>query len=270
MRYKIGEISRLLGIPSHVIRFYERRGLVDPEKDYANNYRSYEEFDLLKLLQCRHYRGFGFSLADSVELVNEASSAQLSARLEMRRKDLDEEISRLSEARASLDLSIENSKSFDAELGETRFRDKPPFLWLYSHNEHREPCRDDQIARATERLMEEGVQPRLRFMCLIEREALAGSGPLCYAWGLGIREEEAVCFPKESAKLFRRIEGGRYLCCLVSNDKECRISREQFAPLVARVSAEALAARGPAVAEILAVAHEGGAVVSRLELSMPV
>jgi len=270
MRYKIGEISRLLGIPDHVIRFYERRGLVEPEKDYASNYRSYEEFDLLKLLQCRHYRGFGFSLADSVDLVNEADPAELRSRLEERRKELDEELARLAEARESLGHCIENAESFGEALGETRFCEEPSLLWLYSHNERREPCCDDRIARATEELMEDGVQPRLRFLCVIDREALLGSGRLRYSWGLAIREEDAVGLPEAAESLMRRIEGGRYLSTLIANDRDCIIEREHFAPLLARARGENLEPRGPALAELLAVAHEGGEIVSRLEVSIPV
>lgn len=42
MSFSIGEFSELVGIPSSTLRFYEKEGLITPDRD-KNNLRTYSE-----------------------------------------------------------------------------------------------------------------------------------------------------------------------------------------------------------------------------------
>ena len=42
MKYKIGDVARILGISTDLLRYYEKKGVVRPVKDKANDYRYYE------------------------------------------------------------------------------------------------------------------------------------------------------------------------------------------------------------------------------------
>ena len=44
--YKVGEIAKFYGVSVDTVRFYDRKGVLRPEKKTDNNYRSYnkEEF----------------------------------------------------------------------------------------------------------------------------------------------------------------------------------------------------------------------------------
>jgi len=46
---KISEVAEILGLSVTAIRFYERRGLLEAEKDTANGYRYYREEDIDRL-----------------------------------------------------------------------------------------------------------------------------------------------------------------------------------------------------------------------------
>ncbi len=48
-KYRIGEVAQLVGMAPHVIRFYETRGIVNPEQDDENNYRYYNYRDICRL-----------------------------------------------------------------------------------------------------------------------------------------------------------------------------------------------------------------------------
>lgn len=63
-QYKIGEISALLGISPETLRFYEKRGLLQPEKSPHNGYRSYSQNDLYRLLDIIFYRRLDLGLDD--------------------------------------------------------------------------------------------------------------------------------------------------------------------------------------------------------------
>ena len=62
MRYKIGDVARILGISPDLIRYYEEKGVVSPQKDPYNNYRYYDTWDINFLLDCLWYKNFGFGI----------------------------------------------------------------------------------------------------------------------------------------------------------------------------------------------------------------
>lgn len=42
-RYTIGQLAKLAGISAKTLRIYERKGLLTPERNLDNNYRTYGE-----------------------------------------------------------------------------------------------------------------------------------------------------------------------------------------------------------------------------------
>ena len=85
MKYRIGSFKRLTGFSEATLRYYERLGLLSPSRDDGNDYRSYDEEDLLQLVQVSQYSGFDIPLAElpgeGRELSAEAMRALLGERL---------------------------------------------------------------------------------------------------------------------------------------------------------------------------------------------
>lgn len=73
LKYKIGEVSKILNIPVETIRFYETKNLIHPEKDESSNYRYYDVWDMNRLLDYKKYRELEFSLGESLEIIKSAS-----------------------------------------------------------------------------------------------------------------------------------------------------------------------------------------------------
>lgn len=51
--YRIGEVSRLTGVKTATIRFYENCGFIGPVERASNNYRIYQERHIFQLRVCR-------------------------------------------------------------------------------------------------------------------------------------------------------------------------------------------------------------------------
>ncbi|MBR0404223.1 MAG: MerR family transcriptional regulator, partial [Eggerthellaceae bacterium] len=66
-RYRIGKISELIGISSEALRYYEREGLVAPEKSADSGYRSYSAWDVHVLIRTRMYRKYGLTLDETMQ-----------------------------------------------------------------------------------------------------------------------------------------------------------------------------------------------------------
>ncbi len=73
MRYRISEISRLLGISPQSIRFYEKYGIVPCDVDKHNGYRTYDMSSIYTLLNSRQYQNCGFTVAETSELLQSGS-----------------------------------------------------------------------------------------------------------------------------------------------------------------------------------------------------
>lgn len=65
---RIGELSRLVGVPSATIRYYERRGLLSRPERTTSGYRSYPAEAGLQLRLIRWAKGVGFTLREIREL----------------------------------------------------------------------------------------------------------------------------------------------------------------------------------------------------------
>jgi len=72
---RINEVEHELGITRANVRFYEREGLVDPERD-ANGYRNYSEADVERLRQVLVLRKLGMPVADIKGLLDGDVSLQ--------------------------------------------------------------------------------------------------------------------------------------------------------------------------------------------------
>ena len=73
MKYKIGEVARLLGVSIEAIRFFEKRGLINPTRDEISGYRMYSAAELNVLMRIRGYAKCGFTLAETASLIEALS-----------------------------------------------------------------------------------------------------------------------------------------------------------------------------------------------------
>ncbi|SHJ02217.1 MerR family transcriptional regulator [Pseudobutyrivibrio xylanivorans] len=67
---KIGEASERLGISISNIRFYEKKGLIDPVRDKESKYRDYTEADLDEIKQIIVLRKMGMSIETITDIQN--------------------------------------------------------------------------------------------------------------------------------------------------------------------------------------------------------
>ena len=68
--YNIGKFADITGLTKRALRFYESKGLLKPQKDKINNYRTYCESDFQKALKIEFYKSLGFSLDEIGEILN--------------------------------------------------------------------------------------------------------------------------------------------------------------------------------------------------------
>lgn len=92
MRYKIGDVARILGISPDLIRYYEEKGVVSPEKDPYNNYRYYNTWDINFLIDCLWFKNFGFGIEQVAHIVSHNTYDDLLTSLSRRGDEILENI----------------------------------------------------------------------------------------------------------------------------------------------------------------------------------
>ena len=88
MRYSIGDVSRVLGMTTSALHFYEKEGIIDTPKVESGR-RYYEESDINRLLSAKKYRAMGVPVRDIAEQFssNGMTGDQVLARMREKREE---------------------------------------------------------------------------------------------------------------------------------------------------------------------------------------
>ncbi|WP_206099997.1 MerR family transcriptional regulator [Oribacterium sp. C9] len=65
----INQASQMTGVSKDMIRFYEKKGLIDPQRNKGNNYREYNDHDLNLIVMIHEYSTMGMSLSTIARLM---------------------------------------------------------------------------------------------------------------------------------------------------------------------------------------------------------
>lgn len=68
--YTIGEVSRLCNISTKALRFYDKIGMIPPDKISESGYRYYSQDTILSIPIVKYYKQMGFRLEEMQGLVN--------------------------------------------------------------------------------------------------------------------------------------------------------------------------------------------------------
>ena len=105
--FTIGQLATQTGVPSTTVRFYERRGLLEPEARSRGNYRQYGEGAVERLRFIRAAQASGFTLSDIRALLDfkdghTAPCAEVRALIDGRLAHVAEQIEHLEQVRVTL------------------------------------------------------------------------------------------------------------------------------------------------------------------------
>lgn len=107
---KIKEVEKLLSVSRSNIRFYEKEGLINPER-HGNNYREYSEADVAMLKKILVLRKLGFSVDDISAMQN--GTLELVRAAEDNITRLQTEIDRLNGALETTQAICDKRPTFD-------------------------------------------------------------------------------------------------------------------------------------------------------------
>ena len=92
MKYRIGDVSKILGLSDQMIRYYEKYGVLNPERSGDERYRYYTDMDIFMLFDAMRYKEWGINIAEIGDLVANDYYDRLILKLQEYRRNLDQEI----------------------------------------------------------------------------------------------------------------------------------------------------------------------------------
>ena len=87
MYLTVGEIAKVLGVSTEMIRFYVRQGILKPKKNGENNYWEYSSDDVMRLSDILFYRDLDIPLKDIKRIFDGLEVEKIGFLIEERKKD---------------------------------------------------------------------------------------------------------------------------------------------------------------------------------------
>lgn len=102
-QYSIKEVASLLGINTNKIRFYEKKGLINPRRGEENDYRYFTDEEVIKLHTILLYRALGLSVNDIERLLKDTTKENYLGHFYNQWKVVNDKIHELSQMRVALE-----------------------------------------------------------------------------------------------------------------------------------------------------------------------
>lgn len=187
MKYKIGDVSRILGISTDLLRYYEKKGVVKPQKDKNNDYRYYDTWDINFLIDCLWYKSFGFGISQIAYMVTQCWHGDLVSLMGEKYDELEATIRRQ-------ELLLERLKKHREDL--KRVRDcmyvcdivPSPDVVCYLNRFNSEYATNAELQKLSSQWLD--YMPFTRRYFEIAQDGLMGDAD-DYAWGFSLSTELA-------------------------------------------------------------------------------
>jgi DNA-binding transcriptional MerR regulator len=114
--YTIGQVARRFGLSRSTLLYYDAIGLLSPSARSGSNYRLYTEGDLRRMEQIAFYRDTGLPLEAIGEILDQGTSATVSA-LETRLAQIHHEMEALRQQQRIIGLLLQDRQVRHHERG---------------------------------------------------------------------------------------------------------------------------------------------------------
>lgn len=140
----IKEAEERTGLSRSNIRFYEKEGLVRPQRNTGNSYRDYSEKDIEEIQKIAYLRTLGITIEDIRRIVG--GQADLYEVIQGQIPQLDRQISELQNARRMCEMLLEQGRIGYEDLEISRYVSDPGEYWRENRQVLRMDCIDFFLA----------------------------------------------------------------------------------------------------------------------------
>lgn len=266
--YKIGDVSRILGISADLLRYYEKKGVVKPRKDKTNDYRYYDAWDINFLLDCLWYKNFGYAIDQVSEMISSYTADDIS---QLFLKTEDELKASIAHSQMLLKRSEDHRQRIERIgrwLGKCTLSQSPEVLrYLDRHNFYYDNSPE----------LQEVSQQWLKYMPFSNRcfeipvHSLEGPGsPEEYYWGFSLSMEHAAHFGVSESDVVAKMPSVNSVYSIFSSSGKGAFSPRHLDYLVDYAKAHNYKIAGPAQGSLITSVLDNDRLTGYFEVWIPI
>lgn len=261
MKYTIGEMSQLLGVTPHMLRYYEKVGIIRPETNNATGYRYYSVVDTRRFNLSRALFSSGISLERCSEILQGMPQPELEALLDEKIAEQKRQIQRTQIAIQYMESVKETYRSLDSQVGQVRIQYFPRF-WRLNLSQNEPPLQDPALEGEKNAWLE--YLPAVYWVSRIPHDTIRqfSQGPIDYQYGLMCREEDALALGLARTERVEVVPNGDYLVMLHRKTGRTGWMWEDIQAAVEYLKANSMCFFGDAFSHIVASRVENGEIAN--------
>lgn len=191
MKYKVGEVSKILDIPVDTLRYLEKRDIVHPDKD-DNNYRYYDAWDINFLIEYKKFRSYDFSSAQVEEILYVDDLCRFKSRFIDKQQEIEEKIKYYTMLKKKNQEYLEALENIDDLMNSFKI-DEIPELYYFTHRYNYQYETKDKFGGIFEEWMEH--MPFVEPLVVMTHDSIINRREENkYKWGFSIGKEYADAF----------------------------------------------------------------------------
>ena len=263
--YKTSDILSLYGLSNKGLFYYEEKGLISPRRTEAGNYRVYSLQETARLHECRLYRGFGFSVEESISLVTHVSPDELTRSYAERKKAIQYDILWSQLVMERLELDAEAIRAIEANTEPWELIPRPAMLRIPLRDVHSPYTQQSEESY----LQWQDFLPVANASLLYPEPAVEGEElpvNLGFIMGAEIPARLGIDVPHGSSFL----PPVPCLHTFISGPNDRLNLRSRIAPVLARMAKQGLLVGGPPVTRMIASFDNGSGMQRYDNIWIPV
>ncbi len=256
-KYTISEMSRLLGVTTHMLRHYEKMGIIRPEVNQENGYRYYCVVDTRRFNLSRSLLACGFSLEQCAQILEEKENSELPSLIRQKMEEKEREILKARLAIRYLKKVEEAYADWTERVGQVWVETFPPMWRLnLSRKEHAVVSKDLEEQREAWL----SFLPGVFWVSRIRKEEIRifGHGIIGYEYGLMCYEKDALEMGLKKTRDVEMIPGGDYLTGIHIKTGRGPYTWENISALTDYLQREKISSFGDCFSYIVASRNENG------------
>lgn len=209
MKYTISEMASLLGVTTHMLRYYEKVGILAPEVNEQTGYRYYTVLDTRRFNLSRQLFSAGIPLETCAQLMNEMTTAEAERTMVHQIKTLQREAERIQIAMRYLQDELDLLPVLENELNQIHIEYLKP-MWRLNLSMMEKADNDPALRQEKQKWLE--LMPATFWVSKIPHESLSSfeKGIVEYAYGLMCYEEDARRLGLRRSSYVELVPGGDY------------------------------------------------------------
>lgn len=128
--YNIGEVEKITGISKDRLRYYEEKGILNPQKSESNSYREFSDEDIIQVLSIEHYRSMDLGMKEIKQIRQQGEIANLSQVLHKKEREVWKKMQELQGIYQALQEGLDCCEHIQQHLNQFSLQPLPRFRIL--------------------------------------------------------------------------------------------------------------------------------------------